>query len=58
MKLVLLAELAEEYHGLVHLMEADDCVCVQVGEDDRAADWDLAEAGTWGEALWLMHSRM
>lgn len=46
MKLVLLAELAEEYHGLVHLMEADDCVCVQVGEDDRAADWDLAEAGT------------
>ena len=37
-------------------MEAGDCVWVQVGEDDWAADQDLAELGTWGEALRLMHS--
>ena len=31
---VLLAQTAEEYYRLVRLMEADDCVWVQVGEDD------------------------
>ena len=28
--------MAEEYHGVVRLMEADDCVWVQVGEAERA----------------------
>ena len=55
-KRVLWARTAEEQHGLVHLMEADDWVWVQVGEDDWAADRYLAEAGVSGEALQLMHS--
>ena len=55
-KHVLLAQTVEEYHELVRLMEGDDSIWVQVGEDDWAADQDLAEAGAWGEALRLTHS--
>ena len=55
-KRVLLAQTGEEYHELVHFMEAGDCVWVQVGEDDWAADKDLAESGTRGKALRLTHS--
>lgn len=55
-KRVLWARRAEEQHGLVHLMEADDWVWVQVGENDWAADWYLAEAGASREALQLTHS--
>ena len=40
----------------MHLIEADHCICVQVGEDDWAADQDLAKTGTWGEAPRLPHS--
>ena len=42
---VLLAQTVEEYHELVCLMEEDDCVWVQVREDNWAADQDLAKAG-------------
>ena len=52
---VLLASTVEEYYELLCLMEGDDCVWVQVGKDDWAADQDLAEASAWGEALGLMH---
>ena len=55
-KRVLLAQTAEEYLGLVRLMKADDCVWVQVGEDDWSADHDVTANRTWGEALWLTHS--
>ena len=55
-KRVLLAQTVEEYHELVHFMEGDEYVWVQVGEDDWAADQDLAEAAAWGEALPLTHS--
>ena len=48
--------MVQEYQGLERLMKADDCVQVQVGEEDWAVDRDLAEAGAWGEALQLTHS--
>ena len=55
-KQVLLAQTSEKYRELVRLMEAGDCVWVQVGEDDWAADKDLAQSRTCGEALRLTHS--
>ena len=55
-KQVLLAQSAEEYHALMHLMSEDGCKWDQVGTCDWGEDVGLVKEGAWGEALLLEYS--
>ena len=55
-KQVLLAQSAEEYKVLMHLMSEDGCLWVQIGSSDWGDDFGFVRDSAWGEALLLAYS--